>query len=231
MPHQPSRSSLTTVLAALLLAASACDADSKNGAGGTDGGAGGSGGKPAVSGTAPAQCQQFRSALCKRSVECVTGDADPGNDKVETAACETELATVIPCERADTAAPAIATCVSNIQSLTCAGLFPLGQLDLPDACNGTLTFTQSEPEKKCNALMALVCKRLIECGNITDLTQDECAALFSEDLGCFETTAIGPNYDACMSQLGTLSCAVVAPPGSTSLDLPVECDQVLTIGN
>jgi hypothetical protein len=84
--------------------------------------------------------------------------------------------------------------------------------------------SDSSPTGKCNALTAKVCARGIACFQ-DGTTQSECVAGANMDLPCAQADAVGAAYGSCMSDLDSISCAVLTANGT--LNLPASCNGVI----
>jgi hypothetical protein len=82
----------------------------------------------------------------------------------------------------------------------------------------------STPPAKCDALVTKVCARGIACFQ-DGTTQSECVAGANVDLPCAQADAVGASYNTCMSDLDSISCAVLTANGT--LNLPASCTAVI----
>ena len=82
----------------------------------------------------------------------------------------------------------------------------------------------TSPVARCNALVSKVCARAIACFQ-DGTTQADCVASANTELPCAQADGVGTTYNTCMSDLDSISCAVLT--ANNNLNLPDSCSGVI----
>lgn len=233
---QPIRSFRGAAVLASVLACAACGGGSSGGGGagsgmsGSGGGSTGSGGKAGatggstgaggvVSGTPVALCNQLVTTICTRLKSCMVV-SDP-TTFVE-ADCEKVENVEFGCDRATSTA--FPDCVSDVQTVSCAGLFSMTDgLVLPPSCDDPVnTIPLSAAQQKCADLAEADCTRIFQCAGQTPSADDlqNCQIEDYGNAGCGFATDVGPTYQQCLTDLGTAPCPTDAGTGTPDGGLP-----------
>jgi hypothetical protein len=129
------------------------------------------------------------------------------------------------CDRATSTA--FPDCVSDVQTVSCASLFPASGLTLPASCDDPLnTIPLSTAQSKCADLAAADCARFFQCIGVTPTAADMQTCQIDDygQAGCGFATDVGPTYDQCLMDLGTAPCPTDA--GTPDGGVP-SCDMAL----
>ena len=99
-------------------------------------------------------------------------------------------------------------------------------------CIGCGSDPPKTPMQKCDDLITTVCDRGVECFPQAG-THADCVSALQPALPCAMIKMVTTNYDRCMTQLRSDSCATLFPADPTSgqpmLTLPMDCVGVLTM--
>lgn len=87
--------------------------------------------------TPPEKCEALIDVVCERAVECTT---------VSNSQCVMEVESIIDCNAAKMVSSTYDACIDQLESDSCAVLFPGGQLELPPDCNGVIQQREALPE-------------------------------------------------------------------------------------
>ena len=82
------------------------------------------------------KCQEFASSWCGRAVECLA--PQHGTAEQIGAACKSNVAAAIDCNRAVGVEPTYAECRERLKTETCDTLFPTPEGSLPQPCVGVI---------------------------------------------------------------------------------------------
>jgi hypothetical protein len=186
-------------------AAGASGAAGTTGTGGTTGTAGTTGAAGAAAGTPAAMCQQFVMTLCTRVKECPVPDG--GAVVTDVASCASEQDVAFGCDRATLS---FATCLSDLQGLSCAGLVPSSGLLLPGSCmDATMNIPLSAAQTACGSIVEFLCDPADLCKNVTPNTQDfsDCVNQGFVDEGCPFAVSTGTTVTQCQNDICTLAAS------------------------
>jgi hypothetical protein len=100
----------------------------------------------------------------------------------------------------------------------------LGAYLVVTACGSADDEHGKSPAEKCEQLLALSCQRTDECGSSS---YDECIETVTASIPCQKVTSVRDTFDACIDDLGSATCDLLYPDGGTTLDLPLNCLEVL----
>lgn len=85
------------------------------------------------------KCDNLVDIACDRAVECVPASGTH-------AQCVQQVQTSLPCGSAKSVTASYGRCVDQLESVSCAILFPNGQLDLPADCSGVILTSRLAPD-------------------------------------------------------------------------------------
>lgn len=83
---------------------------------------------------------------------------------------------------------------------------------------------EDSPVEKCDNLVEITCDRAVQCIP-TGGTHAECVQEVQTALPCGSAKSVTASYDRCVSQLKTISCAILFP--NNQIDLPADCEGVI----
>jgi hypothetical protein len=175
------------------------------GTGGTTGTAGTTGAGGAAAGTPTAMCQQFVMTLCTRVKACPVPDG--GAVVTDVASCVSEQDVAFGCDRATAS---FATCLSDLQGLSCAGLVPSSGLLLPGSCmDATMNIPLSAAQTACGSIVEVLCDPTNVCANNIPTTQafSDCVNQGFVDEGCQFAVSTGTTVTQCVNDLCTLAAS------------------------
>jgi hypothetical protein len=123
---------------------------------------------------------------------------------------------------------------TQVAATTCGGLFPDGNLILPNACLPPIQATTlSDAQSKCYDLVDLLCTRSITCSGapVTSLDVQNCeddvttnwdatTNLF-DGIPCLLASSVGPGYAACAAAIPAAACVSAGAGGAGGSGSPM----------
>lgn len=198
--------------------------------GGTTGSAGTTGAGGAADNTPVGLCKQLVSTLCTRSNTCnAGGDGGP----IDVSQCITLENVEFGCDRATSTA--FPPCLSDVEGLSCAGLFTANGLQLPGSCNDPLdAIPLSDAQMKCLQLTEVICQKIAACQGVTSPTADDLMnceqdlASSSDGIGCDFAVSVSATYAQCLTDVPNAMCVNDDAGDDASIpgDVP-SCDSVI----
>jgi hypothetical protein len=165
------------------------------------------------------QCEQLTTSLCTSATTCVASSLAQN--------CITQLKLEFGCGRPSPID--FVSCLHDTQvaATTCGGLFPDGNLILPNACLPPIQATTlSDAQSKCYDLVDLLCTRSITCSGapVTSLDVQNCeddvttnwdatTNLF-DGIPCLLASSVGPGYAACAAAIPAAACVSAGAGGA-----------------
>jgi len=200
------------------------------------GACGGGGATPAVVSAGPttgqAGCVQLAKTFCARSMQCNAPDAGAP----QIADCIRINGVVFGCDQVTT--QDFTSCATDIQGLSCPGLFPDGGAVSPPSCDTPFsTIPLSAAKMKCGDLAEAYCEKIVTCEMLTVTNDDlaQCQSDIYDQLGCFLASDVGAGFDQCVAGLKSAPClngdgGAASSPDGGSTTIPA-CDNAITFAD
>jgi hypothetical protein len=187
------------------------------GTSGTTGTAGTTGAAGAgAPGSAKQACMTLASAICTRDNTCNAG----GATAAQLTMCTNANAVALGCDRA--ASAGFADCLKDVQSLTCASLYPAPDhlFAQPLSCDDPIATTPlSDAQTSCGEIAKTYCDRVFVCMNVAapdPADAQDCLNFYFSQFDCLYAMSTGPatTVAQCKTDIGKIPCS--APDGGAT---------------